>query len=402
MGALVSASCFFISFVLTGAAIWAQTAAPQSPGSVTGHVYCADTNRPARLARVTIEPVEDLNPVIVDAKGNILRTSTPTATLTETGMDGGYSFENVAPGQYYVVAELPGYLSPVTEFTSEEFRLPTEKDERRFRETLQRVTVFSGQTARMDFRLERGGAIEGRVLYNDGSAVTGATILVLRKDETLGWTPVPDMALDRFQSAPTTDDRGRYRVAMLAPGDYVVAVVIQHVRMISGGAAFAAQTIPRDEPGGTRIYLGDATSRADAKPVTLHRAEEYSGADITVPTQKLHTVSGTVVATRDGHPIDSAHLSLVDAADGSFTKETWVSFGTGRFTMMFVPDGKYVLKVTNGADGVIESTPTEGAQFTNTHFVPHHVYADTELPLQVGGDVSGFTVKVPEPAGHRP
>jgi hypothetical protein len=60
--------------------------------------------------------------------------------------------------------------------------------------------------------------------------------------------------------------------------------------------------------------------------------------------------------------------------------------------MLFVPEGEYLLKVTNAADGVVE----------NGTFVPRHVYADAEQPLQVTRDVSGVTVKVPEPAGHRP
>ncbi len=402
MGARVLASYFVVGAVLAGIAGRGQTVDSQAPGSVIGHVDCADTNRPAPLARVTLEPVEDFHAISVDAKGNIAPRRVPTTTVTETGADGGYLFDKVAPGQYYIVAELPGYLSPLAEFTSEEFRLPTETTERRFGEVLQRMTVVSGQTARMDFRLERGAAIEGKVLYDDGSAVTGSAIVVLRKDEQLGWRSVTDVSLDRFQSPPMTDDRGRYRVAMLAPGEYTVAVDIQHFTMTTSGAAFAGQMPLRDEPGGTRIYLGNATSRAVAKPVTLHRAEEYTGADIRVPMSKLHTVSGTVVAMRDGHPIDRANVSLVDATDGTPLKETWVSFGSGRFTLSFVPEGEYTVKVMNAADGVIDTGPMEGGQGTYSRFVPRHVYADTEQPLQVRGDVAGVAVKIPEPAGHRP
>jgi hypothetical protein len=226
-------------------------------------------------------------------------------------------------------------------------------------------------------------------------------VLVLRRDAKGGWALLSDETLNRFQSAPTTDDRGRYRVAMLPPAEYTVAVQIPHVTVtVWGDTPFRSHLASREALGGTRVYFGDATSQTYAKSLTLHRGDEYSGADITIPMQKLHIVSGMVVATRDGHPIDSAHVSLTDAADGSSIKETWVSSGTGRFTMMFVPDGKYLLKVTNPADGVMENTPLEGTPFTNTHFVPQHVYADTELPLQVGGDISGFTVKVPEPANH--
>ena len=402
MGARVLASCFFVSVLLTGVAVRAQAVAPQPPGSVSGHVSCADTNRPARLARVTIEPVEDLQAVSVDAKGNIVRQRTiSTAIVAETGADGGYSIESVPPGQYYILAELPGYLSPLAEFSSENIALPSEQDERRFREGLQRVIVLSGQTARMDFRLERGGAIDGRVQYDDGSPVTGAWINVLRKDEKLGWQPLSDIALSRFQYALATDDRGHYRVAMLPAGEYLIAVAIRQVTMSSSGETLPGLTVPRDSPRSTQIYVGDSTSRGAAKPITLRKGEEYTGADITVAISKLHTVSGTVVARGDGHPIDRATVSLVDAVDGTPVKEAGVS-GNGRFAMPFVPEGEYLLKVSDARDGAMETGPMEGGTGTYSRFVPQHLYADAEQSLIVGGDVSGLTVKVPEPAGHRP
>ena len=402
MVARVFVSCFFVSAVLTGAPILAQAVDSQVPGSVTGHVDCADTKRPARLARVTIEPVADLKAVSVDAKGNIVRQrSVSTAIVAQTGADGSYSIESIPPGQYYILAELPGYLSPLTEFALENIALPNEQDERRLHETLQRVTVLSGQTARMDFRLERGGAIDGRVLYDDGSPVMGAWINVLRKDEKLGWRPLSDIALSRFQYALTTDDRGHYRITMLAPGEYLVAVAIRQVTMSSSGEPLPGLTAPRDDLFSTQIYVGDSASRGTAKPIMLHKGEEHTGADITVAISKMHMLSGMIVAARDGHPINRATVSLVDTIDGSPVKEA-VVIGNGRFAMPFVPEGEYLLKVTDAKDGAMETGPIEGGTGTYSRFVPQHVYADAKQSLIVSGDVSGLTIKVPEPTSPRP
>jgi hypothetical protein len=401
MGVRVSVSCFLVSAVLAGALIQAQTADSQGAGSVSGHVYCADTNKPARLARVTVEPVDDLRAVQVDASGNFLRRrGAATAVLTETGKDGAYSIDSLPPGQYYIVAELPGYLSPLTEFTSVNMLAPNEQDERRFREVLQRVIVMSGQTTRMDFRLERGGAIDGRVLYDDGSPVIGAWINVLRRDEKLGWKPLTDIALNRFSSAPMTDDRGHYRVAMLPPGEYLVSVEIRQEGMIVSGGAMPALMVPRDSLRSTQIYFGGSTSRDQAKPLTLRHSEELAEANITVAMSKLHLVSGTVVAASDGHPIDRATISLVDTVDGNPVREAPVS-GAGRFTMPLVPEGKYLLRVSDAMDGQIQTTPVESGTGTSSQFVPQHVYGNAQQPLVVSGDVSGLTVKVPEPANHR-
>ena len=401
MGVRVSVLCFFVSAVLAGTPLQAQTADSQAPGSVTGRVYCADTDKPARLARITIEPVDDLRAVSVDAAGNILRRrSVAVAILTQTGADGAYSIDSLPPGQYYIVAELPGYLSPLTEFTSENMLLPNEQDERHFREVLQRVTVISGQTARMDFRLQRGGAIDGRILYDDGSPVIGAWINVLRKDEKRGWVPLTDIALSRFPYAQTTDDRGHYRLAMLPPGEYIVSAGIRQVAMSISGGTMPGVTVPEDNLRSTQIYFGGSTRRDQARPLTLRNSEEITGADITVAMTKLHLITGTVIAASDGHPIDRATVSLVDSVDGNPVREVTV-FGSGRFTISLVPEGNYLLRVSEAMDGEIQAVPVEGGTGTSSQFVPKHVFGDTQQPLVVGGDVSGLTVKVPEPANHR-
>jgi len=400
MGARVFVLCFLVSAVLASAPIQGQTGNSQAPGSVSGHVQCADTNKPARLARITIEPVDDLRAVSVDAAGNILRRrGVATAILTQTGADGAYTFDSLPPGQYYIVAELPGYLSPLTEFTSENMLVPNEQDERRFREVLQKVTVLSGQMARMDFRLQRGGAIDGKVLYDDGSPVIGAWINVLWKDEKRGWVPLTDIALSRFPYAPTTDDRGHYRVAMLLPGEYIVSVGIRQVAMSVSGGTMPGVSVPEDSLRSTQIYFGGSTSRDQARPLTLHHSEELTDANITVAMTKLRLLSGTVVAASDGHPIDRATISLVDTVEGNPVREATM-FGGGRFTMPLVPEGNYLLRVTEAMDGEIQTAPFEGGTGTSSQFVPKHVYGDAEQPLVVGGDVSGLTVKVPEPANH--
>lgn len=117
---------------------WAQT--PQQPsGSVTGYVYCADTNAPARFARVMVEPAEDLNDSNDKRRTSISGDGFAETTLVRTRLDGSYSVENVAPGRYYVLAEMPGYLSPLAEFDPEEIGLPDVEVKKRLRAALQSI-----------------------------------------------------------------------------------------------------------------------------------------------------------------------------------------------------------------------------------------------------------------------
>jgi hypothetical protein len=110
MRAPAYARCLLI--VAVAAAGWAQPsqqAEAREFGSVIGHIYCADTNAPARFARVTIEPIEDFKRVNLDAKPSAAPRHVPSTTMMETKPDGSFAIEYVIPGTYYILVELPGY-----------------------------------------------------------------------------------------------------------------------------------------------------------------------------------------------------------------------------------------------------------------------------------------------------
>jgi len=95
-------------------------------GTVTGHVTCSDTQRPARFAQVTLfgvpaevtqRPKLDPNAdeatqmaAMKSAMASIGKTSIVTAL---TDLTGAYTANNVAPGDYYVFSSVPGYITPV-------------------------------------------------------------------------------------------------------------------------------------------------------------------------------------------------------------------------------------------------------------------------------------------------
>ena len=79
-------------------------------GTLTGHVYCADTNAPARMATVQLKPVKD-----VEARSGAHPHSTsdePASGVVQTTLDGSFAIPNVVPGSYYVVVTAAGYLLP--------------------------------------------------------------------------------------------------------------------------------------------------------------------------------------------------------------------------------------------------------------------------------------------------
>src|SRR5205085_10328036 len=94
----------------------------------------------------------------------------------------------------------------------------------------------------IDFVLPRGSVISGTLLDEDGDAMPGVNVRVLRYQMQQG----------NRQLVPSgsgqTDDRGQYRVWGLMPGDYYVDAVARNNNF--GGRGIAARVADRVGRGG--------------------------------------------------------------------------------------------------------------------------------------------------------
>src|SRR5438045_1710310 len=71
---------------------------PAATGSVTGHVTCADTNTPSRLAIVVLRPVPAAKSADPAAASKPVE-----ARRVQTLLDGSFLIPKVAPGTYLVL-----------------------------------------------------------------------------------------------------------------------------------------------------------------------------------------------------------------------------------------------------------------------------------------------------------
>ena len=192
-----------------------------STSTVSGHIYCADSNAPARMASVLLQPADAVDSYRPDISSRIATR----AESVQTVLDGSFSFQHVAPGTYYVIASAPGYLSPLTFFSAhlgDDSRSQEALDEQ-IANSLPRVTVKPNTAVSVNTTLERGAAINGTVLYDDGSPASGLVVRVLvrRKDQ---WIPFPFTPFDKAIPMVQTDDKGAYRISGLPAREYLVEV----------------------------------------------------------------------------------------------------------------------------------------------------------------------------------
>ena len=61
-------------------------------GTVTGHVYCADTNAPARMARVRLESAKESSGSNPQSSSDL-----PVGGIVQTALDGSFIIPDVPP-----------------------------------------------------------------------------------------------------------------------------------------------------------------------------------------------------------------------------------------------------------------------------------------------------------------
>jgi hypothetical protein len=293
-------------------------------GTVTGHVYCADTQKPARFANIRLQSVE--------AQGG--RFGGGFAT---TGSDGSFRIIGVAPGDYYADVMMPGYVQPLRGMLSDMANLaPAERD--RIASQLTRVSVAANQAANVQIMIYRGGAINGTVSFDDSAPAAGVAVQALiLPPGSAGSQTTSATQQASFAGFTRTDDRGQFRLTGLADGTYIV---------------FAA---PRSI---FPIYYGNTIERSHAKKLEVHAGDEATGTDIQIPAAGMHRVSGIVTSQQDGHPLSRASVQLrLSSGDNGTISATTASDGT--FTFNAVPDGKFTVLILNAYD------PTSHAGFTS-------------------------------------
>lgn len=381
--------------LLTAAIGLAQThtSAPEPTGTVTGRVFCADTNGPARFAHVSLEAIPDLSnsPSKNSPKPNSGPISLSRALVTtsvETTLDGSFTLTKVKPGAYYVSVEKEGYVMPRDIFTNKQIEDPSPGMRALSASALPRIVVESGHIEQAQVRLERGAAISGTIFYDDGSSASGLEVKLLHKDTGGKWVPLENASLTG------TDDRGVFRIASLLGDEYMVEadLVLSHSKTYSNG--------PDPEGLVTLPFYGNGTARqSQATSVKLLDGQEITGQDMVLPIPKLHKLTGRVAAGPDAHIVNAAAVALIARDDNQQLATADISSDDGLFEFEFVPEGNYILRVTNARDAAWDTLISISSN--PIHFPPSDKervlasYGNVDQPLILSGDMLDVIVTVP-------
>lgn len=308
---------------------------------------------------------------------NFLQAAAASGRVLSDG-DGRYFFANLPAGDYLLQASKGGYVGGA-------YGLRTAVDQG------QLFSLAAGERwADAKLVLWKCAVVGGTVLDEADEPVVGVSVQALIKTIVGGRVQYGTVqSASWLVPTATTDDRGVFRLPQLVPGSYVVVVPSTQTtmpvamlgtqdQMLRSEMSFAIRDVgsvglprtlpvgdfavltpsrvplPPNTPVGERMamyrttYFPDAVKAPDSTLVSLGDGEERTDLTIRLRPVPAVTVSGRLV-TPDGTPPPPMALRLVgdatiDVGDDGFETVTTMSDAVGRFVLLGVPAGDYVLK----------------------------------------------------------
>ena len=290
-----------------------QPPAPR-PGAATaarivGRVTDAATGKPVRGARLSL----------ITADGGA------AVTPKRTNNDGRFEFAPLQGRSYRLIA-------------TADARVQMAYGQKRPGEAAIAIQLKDGEAFNADIALPYAGAVEGLLFDEFGDPAPDVLVKVARKSYVAGrYRLVP---IERRSNSQTSDDRGRYRVDGLEPGEY-------YVTALSGAYVSSGAT-----GGFAPTFYPGATEPGGAGALNVGFGPEATPATFALAPSRTVSVSGRVVYP-DGFPVTrgSVWLRIPDHLKRMDAHVARTMILQGSFSIRNVPQGQYTAHAFDEARG---------------------------------------------------
>lgn len=364
--------------------------AAQDSGLILGRVIDAESGRPVAGALVTITP-SSAGPVRVGELTEARPVNVPAAMAADrslralTTADGRFVFRDLPAAQFAVLATAPGHIAGAYGRV-------------RPNGSVRSLALASGEKrGDVVIRVWKTGSISGTVVDEHGEPATAVNVRCLRRVIAGGQWRLSSAGVSTLV---VTDDRGMYRVANLAPGDYVCGMPANQTTIPaaafemtqtaeqsgnpnaaegyrnltnSGGAILGASGVrvgdlvwsssgvsmtrglPPPPANGTRLmvypptYYPASRTTWQATAISLESGEDRAAVNLQIRPVPAVKISGRVTGP-DG-PGAFLNVSLFPSNTGDIISDTVSEVGgavtdaAGDFTFLGVPAGQYVVRI---------------------------------------------------------
>jgi hypothetical protein len=337
------------------AAWFAAVAVVVSPSMASARAQDPAAAPPLPTGRIVGQVVASGSLEPVRALVELLPLGAPAVpTRVRANAEGRYELKNLAAGRYRVTARAEGYVA-------------LQFGQRQTSEPGLPIDLKDGATfEKADFVLPKLSAVEGVVVDEFGDPAPDVEVQVAQVMFAAGARRLMPVSTPRTTRA--TDDRGRFRIYGLPPGEYYLLTLSGPFNAQETRAGFAV------------TYYPGTTSAIDARPVRIDAGQDVLGLSIPLVPSPGATVSGRVLDT-SGQPVVGS-INLLQMQNGDVRAMIQARARTepdGAFSFRSVPYGSYVIQASGGTQGFASLRVN----------VDKPEVADLRLPLQQPGTARG-------------
>jgi hypothetical protein len=341
-----------LGFLLFSVAAGAQAQSPPKESKATGSV----------AGRVTVDGKPKLGIEITAQPKNTTSRSVVRATTDE---DGRFLLTGMEPGLYWVVPQSRIHVS------AGRARFGNGRDGKD-------LILAEGEAVEgIDFALETGGIITGRVTDAEGRPVVAEFVTLTRIIET-------ERGGISRQSLPLgkTDNSGVYRIYALPVGRYILSA--------GGPSDMFAKRRPDDgRPAYSRAFYPNVTDEAQARVIELAAGTEAANVDIKLgPPIRLHAIAGRLIDAETGRVVPNGKFAFGPLREDSRQIATGAGYRSddkGEFRIEGLMPGRYAAFARPDDQSGFYSEPV-------TIVVSEEDVSGVELHLFRGASISGRVV----------
>jgi hypothetical protein len=190
----------------------------------------------------------------------------------------------------------------------------------------------------LDVTLFRPAAIGGTLFDENGDPIEGAIVGAFTLQTVAG-----QRRLAGARTAPrSTDDLGRYRLAGLAPGEYMLAAFVGQIVGTEASVGL---------PGYATTFFPGTADAGQSRHVAVAMAQDVSGVDFSLVRVRTARVSGRAFDAA-GEPITGGIALMPSRRSGAILPTIGARIERdGRFEFTSVAPGEYVLQASRHRQG---------------------------------------------------
>jgi hypothetical protein len=312
------------------AATTATPAAASSGARRTAQGRHRDHSRPRRRRRKQCaDRPRDVRIATVDS---------PNAKSAVTDGNGRYELTNLPAGKFTLQASKPNYVA-------------LSYGQTRPRGVGQTIELAEGQTLNnINFTLQRGGAITGRIIDEFGDPVTDVQVMAMRSQFING-----ERRMMPAGGRPSqTNDLGDYRIFGLPPGQYYLTATLRTVMFGDSD----------DRSGYAATYYPGTGSMGEAQRITIAAGQTMTGMNMTLLPVRTSRISGKALDA-EGKPLVGGMVMAMERSGAMFmtVRSPGQIRPDGSFTVSGITPGNYILRV--GLPGMGDETAIANVTVTD-------------------------------------